>query len=74
MMSTKKFVSRKGETKINDFVARIDCLIELIGIDYIGIGTDFGGSTSGLVKGLKGCLVTIGYRVIISSKLTFNFC
>ena len=39
------FLTNKEETYIKDFVDHIDYVVRLIGIDHVGIGSDFDGAT-----------------------------
>jgi membrane dipeptidase len=43
ILAVPGFLVDKSETTINDWLDHIDYIINLIGIDYVGIGTDFYG-------------------------------
>jgi len=42
-----------SEADISDVVANIDHVVQLVGIDYVGLGSDFDGVGDGLPNGLK---------------------
>jgi membrane dipeptidase len=42
-----------SEADISDVVANIDHVVQLVGIDYVGLGSDFDGVGDSLPKGLK---------------------
>ncbi|MBU0473736.1 MAG: membrane dipeptidase [Bacteroidetes bacterium] len=42
-----------GDSDIADVIAHIDYIVNLVGIDYIAIGSDFDGTNGNLVKGLS---------------------
>ena len=42
-----------GDANISDVVANIDHAVQLVGIDYVGLGSDFDGVGDNLPNGLK---------------------
>jgi len=44
------FLKKEGQASIKDVVDHIDCVVRLVGVDYVGIGSDFdgGGGIDGL--------------------------
>lgn len=49
----KKNISRKKIVNIDDLINQIDYFKKIIGINYLGIGSDLGGITSGVTEGLE---------------------
>lgn len=50
---SKKYISSKKNVTIDDAVKHFLHIIELVGIEHVAIGSDFGGITSGTPKGLE---------------------
>lgn len=48
-----KYVRDDASPTIDDVVAHIEYIVNLVGIKSVALGTDFGGITSGLVRGLE---------------------
>ncbi len=49
-----KFLKKSGRYRIEDLIDHISHIIDLVGIDFVGIGSDLGGIVSGtIVKGLE---------------------
>jgi len=65
----KGFLRDDGEANINDFMRHIDHAIEVMGIDHVGIGTDFDGD--GGVPGLADASELLNYtRQLMARKMT----
>lgn len=47
------FLNDSGKANINDIISHIGYVIKLVGADYVGIGSDFGGILSGTPKGME---------------------
>jgi len=46
------FLNDSKKANLSDIISHIDYVIKLVGIDYIGVGSDFGGILSGTPKGM----------------------
>ncbi len=50
---SKKFITTDSTASLGDVVRHIDHIRSIVGIDHIGIGSDFGGILSGFPEGLE---------------------
>lgn len=68
MFFSKKFISKNDQPTINDVIKHIDHIKNLVGIDYISVGSDFGGIISGFAEGLNSVDDLQNLRKKLSSK------
>lgn len=55
------FLRKEGEADINDVIAHLDHAVEIMGIDHVGLGTDFDGD--GGIRGLANSAELINFTI-----------
>lgn len=58
------FVSNKPQPTMDDMVAMIDCMVELMGVDHVSMGLDYDSTTHGVLPEEQ---VEASYRMLVES-------